>query len=100
MVFNSRSRTKKRLAQVSNEIARLKEELRILTEQMVQVDDEASDARLRSLVSETPLAASEHRSASRTAEAFRRDHQVKSERLVFLERRQDELLDQLLVENR
>ena len=94
-MFSSRSRIEKSLIQVGQELGRLREELRVLAEQRAQVDDEAEDARLRSLVSETPLAAKEYRDSSKTSVAFRNDEAVKLARVQFLEQRQDDLLDKL-----
>ena len=92
---SSRLRIEKNLTQVGQELTRLREELRILAEQRAQVDDEAEDARLRSLVSETPLAGKEYRESSKTAVAFRKDEAVKLARVQQLEQRQDELLEKL-----
>ena len=94
-MFSSRSRIEKSLTQIGQELGRLREELRVLAEQRAQVDDEAEDARLRALVSETPLAAKEYRDSSKTSVAFRKDEAVKLSRVGYLEQRQDELLDKL-----
>lgn len=59
----------------------------------MQVDYEADDARLRALVSETPLAQKEHEQARRQVEVNRRNRDELSEELTRLEARQDELLD-------
>ena len=88
-----RSSIEKRLTAVSRELRLLREELGVLDEQLLQVSDEAEDARLRSLVSETPLAAADHREASKSVSAVRRDREAKLKRLAKLERKQADLLD-------
>jgi len=82
---------------VSNQLVELRNELRVIDEQLLHFSDEADDARLRSLVSETPLAGREHRDANRTVTALKKDRSVKVERLVKLEEKQDSLLDELTI---
>lgn len=90
-----RSSIERKLADLSSEVRALRAELNILDEQLQHVIDEADDARLRSLVSETPLAASEHRDATKTVTAVRRDRDAKVKRMAKLEAKQDVLLDRL-----
>ena len=90
-----RSSIEKKLTAVSRELRSLREELGVLDEQLIQVSDEAEDSRLRALVSETPLAAQEQRETAKAVAAVRRDREAKLNRLAKLERKQDELLDQL-----
>lgn len=85
----------KKLTSVSAEMRKLREDLRVLDEQLLQVSDEAEDSRLRALVSETPLAAAEHRDAAKAVGALRRNREAMVRRLEKLEVLQDELLDQL-----
>jgi uncharacterized coiled-coil protein SlyX len=89
------SSIERRLQNVSGQLAGLRHEISVLDEQLAHFADEADDARLRALVSETPLADREHRDASRTVTALRRDRGVKVERLTKLEAKQDDLLDEL-----
>ncbi len=89
------SSIERRLSNVSNQLVQLRNELRIIDEQLLHFADEADDARLRALVSETPLAGREHRNASRTVTALQKDRSVKVERLIKLEAKQDSLLDEL-----
>jgi hypothetical protein len=79
-------------------LVRARQELAVLDEQLMVVADAADDARLRSLVSETPGAAYEHSDARRHAEAYARARQALVQRIGELERRQDELLGQLVVD--
>ena len=90
-----RSSIEKKLTAISRELRCLREELGVIEEQLVQVADEAEDSRLRSLVSETPLAAHEQQESAKAVAAVRRDRDAKLKRLRKLELRQDELLDRL-----
>ncbi|MDH4277747.1 MAG: hypothetical protein OEZ14_13305 [Acidimicrobiia bacterium] len=85
----------KKLTSVSGEMRKLRDDLRVLDEQLLQVSDEAEDSRLRALVSETPLAAAEHRDAQKAVGALRRNREATVHRLQKLEALQDELLDEL-----
>jgi hypothetical protein len=85
----------RRLTGVSSRLRSLREELRVIDEQFMYLADDADDSRIRSLVSETPVADQEFREARRHADAMsERRHEV-IDTIARLERRQDELLDQL-----
>lgn len=88
----------RKLIEVSERLKQLRAELVITDEQMVQFVDEADDARLRALVSETPLADREHHEAQRHADAMGRHRAEVLSTIEQLERRQDELLDRLSAE--
>lgn len=90
-----RSSIEKKLTAVSRELRTLREELGVVEEQLIQVSDEAEDSRLRSLVSETPLAAEEQRESAKAVAAVKRDRDAKLKRLQGLEQKQDVLLDRL-----
>lgn len=90
-----RASIERRLTALSAQLAELRRELSVSEEQLTQLADEADDARLRSLVSETPLAEREHREASRHAEAMGRHRSEVVARIARLEAQQDELLDAL-----
>ena len=68
----SRSLVERRLTEVAERLKQLRDELGVADEQLAHLADEADDARLRALVSETPLAEREHREAQRHADAMRR----------------------------
>jgi len=85
---------------VSDRLRQLREELGVTDEQLAPLADAADDARLRALVSETPLAGEDHRQAARHAEAMRRHREHVSAEIERLERSQDELLDQFVAESR
>jgi hypothetical protein len=73
-------------------LVRAREELAVLDEQFAVVQESADEARVRSLVSETPLAAHEHNEAARHAEAMAKARDALARSVKDLERRQDELL--------
>ena len=91
----SRVSIERKLTDLTAELRVLRSELDVLDEQLQHFVDEADDARLRSLVSETPLAASEHREAAKAVAAVRRDREARIKRLAKLESKQDALLDKL-----
>ena len=80
---------------MSAQLRSLRDDLQVTDEQLIRLVDEAEDARLRALVSETPLAEKEHRAAGRHAERLRKHRDKVSAKLAALEVEQDELLDRL-----
>jgi cell division septum initiation protein DivIVA len=96
----SKSSVERRLSQVTERLRQLREELQVSAEQLAHLADAADDARLRSLVSETPVADVDHRQAERHAEAMRRHQSKVAEEIAKLERDQDELLDRFVAESK
>jgi cell division septum initiation protein DivIVA len=90
----------RQLRKVAEQLTALREELRVLDEQLVHFDDAADDARLRSLVSETPAAEQEHRQAQRHADAMTRRRADVAAEIERLEITQDQLLDRFTEERR
>jgi chromosome segregation ATPase len=90
-----RNRTEHQLAEVGQRLRALRDELRVIDEQLRHLADEAEDARIRALVSETPLADREYRDNQRHADAMGRRRSEVVARITTLEARQDELLDRL-----
>ena len=90
----------RRLIDVSDRLKRLRAELAVTDEQCAFIEAEADDARLRSLVSDSPAAGREHRDAERHADAMRRSRDALATSIAELERAQDELLDRLVTESR
>lgn len=88
-----RARTERRLADVGARLVSLRKDLQVAEQAFFQVDFEADDARLRAMVSETPLAQKEHEQARRQSELARRSRDSLREEIAQLEQRQDELLD-------
>ena len=80
---------------MSGRLRALRDDLQITEEQLNQFTEEADDARLRALVSETPLAEREHRQAGRHADALRHHRDEVVSRIEKLEADQDDLLDRL-----
>jgi hypothetical protein len=95
----SRSLVERRLTEVATRLKQLRGELAVSDEQLVQLAAEADDARLRALVSETPLAGREHQDAQRHADAMQRHRAEVLAGIAKLEEAQDELLDRLLAES-
>ena len=96
----SLSSLERRLSQVSERLRQLREELAVSAEQLDHLADAADDARLRSLVSETPVADHDHRQAERHAQAMRRHREKVEAEIARLERDQDALLDQFVAESK
>jgi hypothetical protein len=92
-----RSTVERRLSDAHARLTKARGELAVLDEQLSVVNDIADDTRLRSLVSETPVAAKEHDEASRHAAAMLRSRQALLDTITELERRQNELLDRLVI---
>lgn len=91
-----RTLIERRLKDVSSRLKVVAADVAVAEEQLAQLADEADEARLRALVSETPLAEQEHREAERYADAMRRHHAELVAELRKLEATQDELLDRLV----
>lgn len=87
----------RRLIDVHERLVRARQELAIAEEQLAVFAESADDARIRSLVSETPLANHDWSEARRHADAYRRGRDLVLTRVSELERAQDELLAKLVV---
>jgi hypothetical protein len=94
----SRTLLQRRLIDVSDRLKRLRAELAVTDEQVAFFEDEADDARLRSLVSETPLADAEARDIRRHADAQGRQRDALRRAIRELEAEQDALLDRMAKE--
>ncbi len=92
----SRAQIERRLRAVSAQLKSARDDLAVSEEQLVHLADEADDARLRALVSETPVAERAHRKASRHAERLRKHRDRLSASIEALEAEQDQLLDRLI----
>lgn len=96
----SRSLVERRLSELGARLRHLREELAVSEEQLGHLAEAADDARLRSLVSETPVADREHQDAQRHADAMQRHRADLLEQIARLEQTQDDLLDRLLAETK
>lgn len=85
----------RRLTRVGQELAGLREELRVTDEQLQHFAEDASDAELRAIVSENGLDQRAAKDATRTVEAMQRQRRHVVGEIERLERAQDELLDEL-----
>ncbi|MFN8036545.1 MAG: hypothetical protein U0V73_11470 [Acidimicrobiia bacterium] len=94
----TRSILQRRLVDVSERLKRRRAELGVLEEQLAFFQEQADDARLRSLVAETPLGDLEAREAQRhaDAQASQRDALLRS--IAELVGEQDSLLDRMAAE--
>lgn len=94
----TRAGIERRLRDVAERLKRLRSDLAVAQEQCRHLTEEADDARLRALVSETPLAQAEAREAARhaQAQAAHRDELLRS--IHELETEQDSLLDRMAAE--
>lgn len=86
----------RRLKQANARLKKLREDLRVIDEQLAQLADEAGDMGIRALVSETPGASYEYHQSQAHADAMakHRAHVVAS--IAELEQRQDLLLDRMV----
>ena len=91
----SRSILQRRLVDVSERLKRIRAELAVTDEQLVFLEEEADDVRLRALVAETPLADVEARDARRHADALARHRDALRKNVRELEAEQDQLLDRI-----
>lgn len=87
-----------RLAALSGEIAEEQTQLRILEEQVTFQKEVAEEARIRALVSETPLADREAREAGDDLARLVRSRDDVLQRLAELRAEQDSLLERMLAE--
>ncbi len=92
----TRSLLERKLSSAAVRLRELRDELTVVDEQLAVLLEAADDARLRALVSETPLAGQEHQEAQRHADAMARHRAGLMAGISALERSQDELLDRLL----
>jgi hypothetical protein len=85
----------RRLSESAERMKRLRSEIQVADEQLRSLVDAADDARLRSLISETPRSEQEHREAQRHADAMARHRSELEAELRVLQESQDQLLDRL-----
>jgi hypothetical protein len=91
----AKSLLERRLIDVSDRLKRLRSELAVAEEQCAVLTNEADDARLRSLVAETPIAEAEAHETRRHATAQIRQRDDLRRSIAELEREQDSLLDRM-----
>jgi hypothetical protein len=96
VLTDRRLRVERRLFDVHDRLARANAELEILELQLVALDEDADEARVRALVAETAAADSQWREARRHAEVMQRRRDAARALVADLVRSQDELLAKLL----
>jgi uncharacterized protein YbcC (UPF0753/DUF2309 family) len=92
----SRATTERRLFDLAQRLTRAREELAVIDEQLEALAEAADEARIRSLVSETPLAQKEFTEAQRHADAMARTRRSVLASISEMQASQDELLDKLV----
>jgi phosphoserine phosphatase len=94
----SRWLVERKLSESAERLRQLRAELGVVEEQLAFLADAADDARLRAMVSETPMADREHREAQKHADAMGRHRAQLVAQIGELERAQNELLERLFAE--
>jgi chromosome segregation ATPase len=85
----------RKLAQASGRLRELRNELRVVEDQKIQLVDEADELSLRALVAETPAAEFEYREAKKHADALVRHHARLVKEIHETEQRINDLLDRM-----
>jgi len=88
----------RKLSEAAERLRQVRAELAVVDEQLAFLADAADDARLRAMVSETPMADKEHREAQKHADAMSRHRADLIAQIAELKRSQDELLERLFAE--
>ena len=94
----SKRLVERKLSEAAERLRQLRTELGVVDEQLAFLADAADDARLRAMVSETPMADKEHREAQKHADAMTRHRSQLVTQIGELEKAQDELLERLFAE--
>lgn len=94
----SRSLLERKLSEVTERLRLQRDELAVADEQLACFVEGAEDARLRALVSETPIADREHHEAQRHVEAMSKYRNHLLEEIADLEGVQDKLLERFVAE--
>lgn len=90
----------RRLRSTGRRLRKLREDLALANEQLEHFTEDAEDARIRAMVSETPIASEESRVAERHSSSMLRHREDLVAAIAKLEAEQDELLDKLADSNR
>ena len=89
----------RKLSEAGERLRQLRAELGVVEEQLAFLADAADDARMRAMVSETPIADREHREAQKHADAMSRHRGQLVTQIAELQKSQDELLERLFNES-
>ena len=93
-----RTTLERRLSDAHERLVRARAELAVLDEQLLVVNEIADDTRLRALVAETPVASREYDEANRHATVMLQNRAAVADQILELERRQNDLLERLVVD--
>jgi len=91
----SRTILERRLVDISAHLKRLRADIAVAEEQLRFLEEEADEARLRALVSETPIADVEAGATRRHADALAKYRDDLEGTIAHLVREQDSLLDRM-----
>ena len=91
----SRALIERRLVDVSARLKRLRADIAVAEEQLRYLEEEAEEARMRALVSETPIADVEAGESRRHADALARHRDELRHKISGLVSEQDSLLDRI-----
>lgn len=89
-------RDERRLFQLNSRLERARTELSVAEEQLAALEEIADEARVRALVSETPLAEQDFQRARRHAETHRASLETARLKVRELEKLQDDLIAKLI----
>jgi hypothetical protein len=89
-------RIQQTLSDLNDRIARAREDLRIVEEQLLYQMDVLEEAKTRMLVSETPLADRDYRIARDDHDRMVKEREKVTVEIAELQREQDRLLDRML----
>jgi uncharacterized protein YbcC (UPF0753/DUF2309 family) len=92
----SRALIERRLFDLAQRLRSARDEMAVIDEQLEALSEAAEEARVRSLVSETPLAHREHTEAQRHADAMSRTRRKVQGSIDEMRASQDQLLDRLM----
>jgi hypothetical protein len=92
----SRALIERRLFDLAQRLRSARDEMAVIDEQLAALTEAAEEARVRSLVSETPLAHREHTEAQRHADAMSRTRRSVQASIDEMRASQDQLLDRLM----
>lgn len=84
--------------EINRRLKKAREELLVLDHQVAALAEEADDARVRALVSDSPAAQRDHREAQKHADAMARSRAATVASIANYERTLDELLEALVVD--
>jgi len=87
----------RKLRKTAMRLRRLREELAVIDEQLAHLVDDAEEKSVRALVADSPEAGVEHRQAVGHSEAMADHRRHVLAEISTLEKKQDELLDELRV---